>query len=141
MYKFINGVESNHEDSLQMITKLEEKYSITFPAVLKEYYQKFDAEKIKLVSFKVDGFECEVAKIVPIIAETMNFEQITDDDKADGFIPVTCYPLARDRGGNYFYWDSTTGKVLLIFDDDFENPFEICESVDKFFDILENTVD
>lgn len=138
MYKFINGIEGNHVDSVDAILMLEKKYSITFPNVLKEYYLKYDGEKIKLTTFIIDGYECEVTKIVPIMADSMNFENITDNDKRDGFIPNIFYPLARDRGGNYYYWSSVSEKVFLVFVDDFENPFKICDTVEEFFEILEN---
>lgn len=137
MFDFVKGTESAHEDSLRKIAMLEEKYSINFPDILKEYYSKFDGEKIELVTFFIDGFECEVAKIVPIISEKMNFESVTDNDKADGFMPADYYPIARDRGGDYYYWDSQTGKVYLVFVDDYENPFEVAGSVKEFFSKLD----
>lgn len=137
MFEFVNGESGEHNDSLKKIKFLEEKYSIVFPQILKDYYLKFDGEKIRLKVFSVNGYDCEVAKIVPIIAEKMNFEAITDDDRIEGLIPNSFYPIARDRGGNYYYWDSETYKVYLVLIDDYENPFEVAKSVDAFLDILD----
>ena len=81
----------------------------------------------------ISGYDCEIAKIVPILAEKMSFESITDIDKADGFIPSDYYPIARDRGGNYYYWDSNMGDVYLVLVDDYENPFKVADSVEDFF--------
>ncbi len=136
MFKFVNGQEKEHLDSINKVEQLEKKYNIIFPDVLKEYYKKYDGEKIILSTFEKNGYECEVAKIVPIIAEKMDFEKITDNDRIDGFISEDLYPLARDRGGNYYYWSSKNEKVFLILVDDFENPFEVANSVKEFFDLL-----
>lgn len=138
MYKFVKGTEGEHLKSLDKISELEKKYSIKFPKSLKEYYFKYDGEKINVCIITINGYDCEIAKIVPIIAEKMNFEAITDNDKADGFIPMNYYPLARDRGGNYYYWDSKTGEVFLLLVDDFENPFKVADSVDDFLIMLCN---
>lgn len=137
MLKFINGNEGNHIDSIAKINKLEEKYAIIFPDCLKDFYRKYDGEKIKLTTFEVEGYECEVSKIVPIIADSMDFEHIKDNDISDGFISDSFCPLARDRGGNYYYWDSDTGKVLLVFSDDYENPFVISKDVNDFLKLLD----
>lgn len=139
MFKFINGNEGNHVDSIEKISKLEEKYSIVFPECLKDFYQKFDGEKIKLTTFAVEGYECEVSKIIPIVADKMDFEYIKDNDISDGFVSDDFYPLARDRGGNYYYWEAKTGRVLLVFSDDFDNPFVISSSVKNFFELLDIT--
>ncbi len=133
IYKFVEGCEKNHDDSIDKISELEKKYLIKFPEILKEYYKKYDGEKIILTCFKVNGYECEVAKIVPIIAEKMSFEYIVDNDRTDGFLPADYYPIARDRGGNYYYWSSESGKVMLVLTDDYDNPFEAAASIQDFF--------
>ena len=136
MYDFVNGKEGQHLESLKEIEKLEKKYGIEFPQVLKEYYSKYDGEKIHLRTLMVDGYEWEVAKFVPIVSEKMNFESIADGDREDGFISADYYPIARDRGGNYYYWDAKTGNVYLVLVDDYEEPIKVADSVGQFLQDL-----
>lgn len=135
-YSFVMGEEGNHEESISKITFLEDKYSIKFPGELSEYYKKYDGEKIKLSIITIDGYECEISKIIPIIGEKTSFEIITDRFKKDGFMPMTCYPLARDRGGDYYCWDSETHKVSLFLVDDIDNPFVVAKNIEDFFKLL-----
>lgn len=133
MFDFVKGQEGAHEDSLKMISILEEKYHIKFPDELKEFYYKYDGEKINVVIADMNGYECEIAKMVPIIADKMNFEAIVENDRKDGFIPPNLYPVARDRGGNYYYWDNDTEKVYLLIVDDIDHPFMVANSLKEFF--------
>lgn len=133
MYSFVKGRDGKHDDSLRKITELEKKYHIKFSEELKDYYYKYDKESINLSIIEIDGYECEIAKIVPIVAEKMDFETIVDNDKADGFVPDNLYPIARDRGGNYYYWNAETENVFLVFVDDIDNPFKVADSIKDFF--------
>ena len=136
MFKFLKGKEKNCEESVKKIREMEQKYNVSFPNELIDFYKMYDGEKIELKKFDVDGFECEVAKIVPIIAEKMSFESIVENDRKDGFIPDDYYPLARDRGGNFYYWKAKTYEVFLVFCDDYENPYKVAVSVRDFFSKL-----
>lgn len=133
MFEFLKGREKNCEESIKKIRELEKKFSISFPNELVEFYSMYDGEKFELRKIDVKGYECEVAKIVPIIADKMFFESIVENDRADGFIPNDYYPLARDRGGNIYYWKAATYEVFLVFCDDYENPYKIADSVKDFF--------
>lgn len=140
MYNFIIKEQSEQLKVIESIMYLENKYSIVFPDELKMFYLKCKEGKIKICVFIVDGVECEVASIVSVITEGYNFEKITDNNKIDAFLPDSFYPLASDRGGNYYYWDSVDGKVYLSFSDDIENPFLISDSIKEFFDILDDSI-
>lgn len=133
MFEFIKGKEKKCEESIKKIKEIENKYGILFPDKLVEFYSLYDGEKIDLRKFEVNGFECEVVKIVPIIADKMFFESIVESDRADGFIPKDYFPLARDRGGNFYYWKSETYEVFLVFCDDYENPYKVADTVNDFF--------
>ena len=139
MYSFVIGPEDSHDDSVDKIHDLEKKYKIKFPEVLVEYYSKCDGNPIILSKITIDGYECEIAKIVPIISDKMSFEDIVDNDRVDGFLPTNFYPIARDRGGDYYYWDSKTEVVYLILVDDYENPFKVSDSINAFFEMIEKS--
>jgi len=119
------------------IEQLESKYGIHFPKLLKQYYESFDGCKMNVCVFHVDGYECEVSRMIPICGHDITFEHIADNNRSDGFLNPNYFPLAANRGGDYYYWDSASGKIYLVLSDDIENPFEICDSIDAFFAILD----
>ena len=139
MFEFVKDKAEKQDSILAEIKRLEKKYSIHFPQALKDFYHQYDNKGIKLCSLDIDGYQCEVAKIVPILAPASNFESIKDEELADGFIPKEYYPIARDRGGDYYYWDSKSGNVFLVLVDDFENPFKVASSVEEFFEMLSSS--
>ena len=51
----------------------------------------------------------------------------------------TLIPLAEDEDGEHFYWDSKTGKVCFICRENVENPIPICNSVEAFIELLNNS--
>ncbi len=136
MFDFIKEDEQDHQDSINRIFSLEEKYKIRFPSLLKDFYSKYDGASMELSKFEVGNTICEVSKIIPIIAEKMDFESIVDNDRIDGLLPETYYPLARDRGGNIYYWDSTNENIYVVYNDDYENPFKVANSISDFFELL-----
>ena len=60
------------------------------------------------------------------------------NDREDGIIDEHLYPLARNEGGDYFYWDVRDENVYMIYCDDVENPVWVCDSIKAFFDLMEN---
>ena len=121
---------------LEKIRNLEKKYNIVFPPILKKYYEKHDGQKIRLCMLNVRGYECEISKMVPIISDKLSFEELTDGDRSDGILPTSFFPLARDRGGNYYYWDAVSGKVFYVPIDDYGHPFKVADSVQELFEIM-----
>lgn len=128
---------NNEEAVCTVMERLEAKYDISFPPVLREFYRQHDGQKIALCKFQVNGYWCEVSSIVSICAGRMTFERITDNDREDGFISSLLFPLAMDRGGNLYYWQKDTEKIFLLFSDDIENPFLVTSSIQAFFDLLD----
>ena len=83
------------------------------------------------------NYECGFAKMSPLISDGLSFEKIVDDDRTDGFIPSSYYPIARDRGGNLYYWDATTEKVYYVLNDDIEDPFLVFQDLDDFLNCIQ----
>ena len=138
MFSFIQepAVKAEWEMVDAEIRKLEDKYKVKFPEILRKYYLEFDGARIKLQKLKIRGYSCEVSSIVSICGDGLTFEKIVKNDRADGFIGENFYPLASDRGGDIYYWDAESERVYLMLADDIENPFLISSSVANFFELL-----
>lgn len=137
MYNFLKDTTKHNHTTISDITRIEEKYSIKFPSILKNFYLDYDGNKINLCKFNVDGYSCEVAKIIPLNANGLTFEKIVENDRADGFIDKDFYPIASNRGGDFYYWSSKTGKVYLVLADDIDNPFVVSSNVETFFSLMD----
>ena len=137
MYNFLKETTKHNHTAISDITRIEEKYSIKFPSILKNFYLDYDENKINLCKFNVDGYSCEVAKIIPLNANGLTFEKIVENDRADGFIDKDFYPIASNRGGDFYYWSSKTGKVYLVLADDIDNPFVVSSNVETFFSLMD----
>lgn len=138
MFSFVQepAVKAERETVDTEIRKLENKYKIKFPEVLRKYYLGFDGARIKLQRLEIRGYSCEVSGIVPICGDGLSFEKIVENDRTDGFISEDFYPLATDRGGDIYYWDAKSEHVYLMLADDIENPFLASNSVADFFELL-----
>ena len=136
MFDFLKDTQIHGRTKESDIVRLEQKYSIVFPSVLKEFYLRYDGNPIKLCLFKVDGYPCEVADIVPMTASGLTFEKIVENDRDDGIISDDLYPIARNRGGDLYYWSTKTGRVWLLLADSIDAPFLVAEDIGSFFKLL-----
>lgn len=139
MYNFIKQIKEDCSVTKNDIENIEIKYNIKFPEILKNYYLKHNGDTIKLCSFIVDDYEYEISKIVPLKYGSSNFEHIIDGDREDSIITENMLPIARNRGGDYYYWDVNDEKVYLYYCDDIENPVYICNNIKSLFDIMINS--
>lgn len=122
---------------ISLITAIEKKFDINIPIALRNYYLAYGNSIIKTCQFDVGGLLCDVAAIVSIdINDTLSFYKVMEYGRSDEWIPDGFFPFAHDSGGNYYFWNVTNQHVYLIFNDDIENPFEICKSMEMFFCLL-----
>ena len=141
MFKFLVEEIDNREKSAERIAYLEQKYGIVFPDILRQLYAKTDnSSEIHLCVFQIDGFEFEAAELISLDTEEYSFEYVADMDRKNGFLPSEYYPLMYDRGGATFYWSADSQKVFFVTDDDIENPTLISESIEAFFELLDNSI-
>jgi len=136
MKKDIVSICQNSSNEESAISRIEKEYGIVFSKALKDFYLLYGNKPISPVPFYVDGYEFSISKVVPIIAEGLTFEKIVKNDRIDGFIPTSYYPIAQDRGGNVVYWDAETGKVYYLLSDDIENHCLVSNSVDEFMETV-----
>ncbi len=141
MYKFVMKNETKKQyDIKKQIKDLEKAFSIRFPDELSAFYKECEGEKVHLCALDIDGYKCEVAEFVPLTGKGLTFEKIVQNDRTDGFLSASLYPIARDRGGNYYYWDSNTEEVFLLLNDDYDNPFKVANNISDFFSKLDGCI-
>ena len=137
MYSFIKKMKDDEKITIEDIAEIEKTFSFQMPEILKEYYLANNGASIHRCIFSVDGYEVEVAKLVELKYGYLPLEKIIEMDRKDGFISPNMIPIARNSGGDYYYWDSKSGKVYLFLCDSIENPIWICQNVDEFFSLLQ----
>lgn len=136
-YKFIKEQRHEYQISKDEIETIENNLNIKIPEDLKNFYLEYNGSEIHLCVFDLNGSEYEVNSLVPLKYSNLPFEKIVEMDRKDGFIPDTFIPLAYDRGGDYYYLDLDSEKVLLVRADNIENPYYICENLEALFKIME----
>ena len=140
MYKFIKETKKKFEKASEdEIKRIENKYNIAFPEILRNYYLECNIEYIRTVRFKA-GIDENKEFSVHGINEFKNVEQHKDIEIKEGWTHKDFYPFAYDEGGNAYYWSSKDGKVYLLFSDDIENEIFVCNSVKEMFEIMEDNV-
>ena len=137
MYSFIKKMKDDEKITIEDIAEIEKTFSFQMPEILKEYYLVNNGASIHRCIFSVDGYEVEVAKLVELKYGYLPLEKIIEMDRKDGFISPNMIPIARNSGGDYYYWDSKSGKVYLFLCDSIENPIWICQNVEEFFSLLQ----
>lgn len=140
MYKFVK--EKNNEAVLgeNDIDLIEEKLNVKFPKILRDFYLQYNGAYIKECNFEMYDMEFIVLDLYALSYGTMSVEKVMDYDKENESIPNEYYPLAQDDVNTY-YWDRNNGKVYYYMIDNAEHPIEICDSVEKFFEILNDSCD
>ena len=137
MYSFIKKMKDDEKITIEDIAEIEKTFSFQMPEILKEYYLANNGASIHRCIFSVDGYEVEVAKLVELKYGYLPLEKIIEMDRKNGFISPNMIPIARNSGGDYYYWDSKSGKVYLFLCDSIENPIWICQNVEEFFSLLQ----
>jgi len=142
VYKFIKNADKKKNVSKDYIDSVEKKYNIRFPKILREYYLNYNYSNEKKCVFFIEGCseEFELDIILPLKYGTEPMEQAYEyilraDEVSNDFIP-----FARDIDNGKYYWNRTNGKVYY-FTHDVEIPLLVCQSVDEYFEILNNCCD
>lgn len=140
------------------IERIEKKFKITFPEILREYYLKHNAKFINGVTIQEPGGEeADIYNIIPLIGTPLDkdglkneysVECIKDNEMNEpeelGCLRIrnNFIPLALDMGCNIYYWDSNDGKVYISFNDNddedgLEIPYFVCSSVEEMFGLMD----
>lgn len=141
MYKFMKETSKKFEKvSEDEIKRVENKYNIRFPEVIRNYYLEYNIEYIRTVYFHA-GINGNKEFGVHGINEFKNVEKYKDIEIKEGWTHDGFYPFAYDEGGNTYYWSSIDGKVFLLYNDDIENEIFVCNSVKEMFKLMEDKID
>ncbi len=139
MYRFIQEHYSDRLIKDDEIIRIEKEFNVKFPTILREYYQYFNGAKIKLCQFEIDGYEYEISELVPLKYGYCCLERVKENDLQDGIIEENLFPIANNRGGDYYYWDKNTERIYLIYCDNIEEPIQICGSIQGLFELMSNS--
>lgn len=137
MYKFIKNTKDDEKVSIDDILEIEKRFGFKMPERLRDYYLMYNGASIYNCVFSIDGYEVEVANLVELKYGVLPLEKIIEMDRTDGFIPSNMIPVARNSGGDYYYWNNQSGQVYLYLSDSIEDPIWICENAVEFFSLLE----
>ena len=145
-YKFIIETNAAMNVSKEYIESLEAKWKIQFPEVLVDYYLHYNMSLTAECSFTLELAKGEDSEfildcMIPLKYGTIplekEYEAVLDDEaRSDDFIP-----LAYDMDGDLYYWHKKTYAVWYISHENVENPIFICDSVEKYFDLLNQSCD
>lgn len=139
MYNFIREKRDGYKINENDIRIIEDTYNIKFPSILKKYYIEHNGDLINLCEFNIDNYVYEVFEIVQLKIGECCFEYIVEEDKKEQIISEDMFPIANNQGGDYYYWDKNSENVYLYYGDDIENPIFICNDINEFFNILNNS--
>jgi hypothetical protein len=137
MYSCIKSIKDDEKISIDDVLEIEQRFGFKMPEILREYYLMYNGASIYNCVFSIDGYEVEVAKLVELKYGVLPLEKIIEMDREDGFIPSNMIPVARNSGGDYYYWNDQSGQVYLYLSDCIEDPILICENLEEFFALLE----
>ena len=136
VYKFIKECRESYLVNEEHMKILEKCWNIEIPTILRQFYCNYNGAKIKLCKFFVDEFEYEISEILQLKYGECCFEEVIGNDRQNDIIPNNMIPIANDRGGNYYYWDMSSGRIYLFYCDDIDNPIYICSSIEELFEIM-----
>lgn len=51
------------------------------------------------------------------------------------------YPLASDRGGDLYCWDSETENIYYYCHEFIDEPNKVCDNIEEFFKLLDNSLE
>ena len=135
MYPFIVSKNINYSISEKDIKIIEERFAVTFPQALKDYYIQFNCADICLCRY-VKGTEIyEVDAIYPIKYKYPKYmpllETLLERDRIGEYVPYDMVPFAADQSEGCYYCDKN-GQVFLILSYDIDNPVLVCDNFSEF---------
>ena len=156
MYKFI--IQDNEEFRIDesYLSAYEKKYEIKFPRALREFYLHHhgaDIEECSFDSSKYNGLEFSVVNLLPLdnVEHTVGgnivrMREFADVNRKLGLLKITelfenYIPFADDIEDEMFYWDKRDEKVYFLSWQNPEHSMLISDSVDEFFELMNESIE
>lgn len=136
MFEFISNESNKGNVTLDYIKAFEEKWHISFPSILVDFYTNHNKAELKECTFSIHNLDFTVEFIIPLMNGNVCVEKILSFNAGNEYISKTFIPLAEDIEGEDFYWDASNGKVYYLSMGNVENPIPICNTVEQFFELL-----
>lgn len=122
---------------LNEIELLQNKYSITFPEQFVKYHVNEKFSDLTNKPFYIEDVSFDVDYFYPILSdESLTLEKILEYDREDGFISENMIAIARDEGGDRYYWDSISQNIYYVRCEDVDHPRVIAENINAFFNLI-----
>lgn len=121
-----------NSNPIERIEVLEDIYSFSFPAVLKEHYLNHDDSLIEERFFEKDGDEYNVARLLSLDDLELLLGEAAEEGES-----VTMVPFAADWGDDLFCWSIYSQRVYIVYPDD-EEATLLFDGISEFFEIMEN---
>lgn len=131
MFDFVMNKVARSSVTNNTLTSLERKYRFRFPKLLRDYYTRYDGSEIKCCEFQKNENIFYVTDIIEF-EENIIKESFDEKNELKGYIYfATGYE-------EFYYWESSTERVYCSSPAIDENLIPICNSIEEFFEILNN---
>ena len=139
-FSFINPIEDNKNMTNDILNSYEQSWGVTFPKLLREYYLNYNFSNVKRNKGKL-----RVSIILPLRNNnTWSVEEFRDSILNGEFVyhvNVREYiPFAAFEDYYAYFWCNSTGKVYTYDSLDDGELTEVFDSVEDFFNYLEEEV-
>lgn len=114
---------------LEYLLKIEDKYKIRFPEILRVHYLQNNGAAICSVDATFHGEEFNVARIL----DASSIERLFDDWE----FSREYVPFASDWGDAIYCWRAVDGMVFVLYADGEEYKY-VTDSLEDFFETLES---
>lgn len=139
MYAFIERENPVAAITPDYVSKLEQEWGVHFPAVLREYYLEHNGAIIRECPFEKHGLEFCMVRFYALNYGTAPLEKQYFYARRNRAVPASFIPFALDEDEDSYFWDSSNGKIYYLSLSNVEHPIGICDSMDAFFEILNNS--
>lgn len=139
-FQFVTGFSGQYLPvSASEMDRLEETYHFTFPAVLREYYLRYNGCETASCLGKMEGDLFIVTEILPIGGGDISLEDMIRFDRDNEIIQPHLIPFAQNGLAGVYYFDAHTENIFLSYREDEEDFTFICAGMETFFHILNQT--
>lgn len=117
------------------LSSIERRWNFNFPKILRDYYTRYDGSEIINCEFERQGINFCVTNIIKF-KESVIKKSFEEDNELKGYI---YFAVGSDM--DFYYWHTSTKKIHCLSLSIDDKLIYICDSIESFFDILNNKLD